>query len=51
MKESNDNNKEAFPEPLVRVRVGQSNEENQDDEEADEEEGVRDSEEVEESTE
>lgn len=51
MKESNDNNKEAFPEPLVRVRVGQSNEENQDEEEADEEEGVRDSEEVEESTE
>ena len=33
MKESNDNNKEAFPEPLVRVRVGQSNEENQDEEE------------------
>lgn len=52
MKESNDNNKEAFPEPLVRVRVGQANDENQEEEEDDEEdedEDVRENEEIEES--
>ena len=51
MKESNDNNKETFPEPLVRVRVGQSNDENQEEEDDDDDEDVRENEETEESME